>query len=80
MQTLWLDLETYSPVDIKRGIYAYAEQVEVLLFAYAIDDAPVRVWDVTQDDSPPAELAKAWSTCTRAAHNAQFDRVVCPVS
>lgn len=76
MQTLWLDLETYSPVDIKRGTYAYAEKAEVLLFAYAIDDAPVRVWDVTQDDSPPAELAKAWRTGILAAHNAQFDRVV----
>jgi len=47
MPKLWFDLETYSPVPIKHGTHAYAEQAEILLFAYAIDDGPVHVVDET---------------------------------
>lgn len=49
MTTLWLDLETYSPVPITHGAHAYAEGAEVMLFAWAIDDGPVSVWDCTQN-------------------------------
>lgn len=38
--TLSIDLETYSPVDIKYGVYKYAEQAEILLFAYSLDGQP----------------------------------------
>lgn len=48
----WLDLETFSPVPITNGTHAYAEQAEVLLFAYAKDDGEVKVWDVTAGPMP----------------------------
>jgi DNA polymerase len=78
MPILYLDLETYSPVPISRGVYAYAEYAEILLFAYAIDDAPARVWDCTSGALPPAELAEALAdhSITITAHNAAFDRTV----
>ncbi len=44
---LWLDLETYSETPIKNGTHAYAENVEIMLYARAIDSDPVQVWDVT---------------------------------
>lgn len=44
---LWLDLETYSEVPITHGTHAYAEKAEVLLFAYALDDEPAQVIDLT---------------------------------
>ncbi|GAA0512574.1 hypothetical protein GCM10009414_22730 [Tatumella terrea] len=43
---LWLDLETFSKVSIKNGNHAYAENVEVMLSAWAIDTAPVHLSDV----------------------------------
>ncbi len=45
-----VDIETYSDVDItKAGAYAYAKSpvFEILLIAYKMDDAPVRVIDLT---------------------------------
>jgi len=74
--TLWLDLETYSPIDIKSGAHKYAERAEILLFAYALDDGPVSVWDATEVDDPPAELVEALKTRTVWAHNAAFDRTI----
>ena len=48
MRWLSIDLETYSDLDIKKaGAYRYAENCEILLFAYAFDDEPVRVVDLT---------------------------------
>ena len=43
MTTLYLDLETYSPVPITHGTHRYAEEAEILLVALAVDDAPVDV-------------------------------------
>lgn len=45
----WWDKETYSPVPLKHGTHAYAEQAEVMLFAYALEDGDVSVWDRTAD-------------------------------
>ena len=77
MNTLYIDLETYSPIPIKQGVYRYAEEAEILLFAYAINDAEVRVWDVTKSREIPDYLYKclryAKSIC---AHNSNFDRVI----
>ncbi|MEY2680652.1 MAG: hypothetical protein RL661_883 [Pseudomonadota bacterium] len=74
----WQDTETYSPVPIKHGVHAYAERVEVMLWAYAIDDGPVSVWDRTQVDDMPADLAAARANpeCIHVFHNSQFDRTV----
>jgi DNA polymerase len=50
---LWCDLETYSPKSLKtHGAHSYAEEAEILLFPYAIDDGPARVWDCTSENMP----------------------------
>ncbi|WP_442596363.1 hypothetical protein ACSBPU_05730 [Parapusillimonas sp. JC17] len=58
---LFYDLETYSPVPIKHGTHKYAEQAEVLLFAYAFDDGPVKVWSPIEEPGllAPKELRQA---------------------
>lgn len=78
MPTLWLDLETYSDADLKKvGAYRYAETAEILLFAYAIDDAPVCVWDCTCEPMPlDLEEMLADPNILLEAHNAGFDRTI----
>lgn len=56
MRTVWMDLETYSETPISVGTHRYAEDAEVLLWGYAIDDAPARVWDLTSGEPMPADL------------------------
>lgn len=82
MTTLYLDLETFSPVPIRNGTYAYAEQAEVMLFAYAIDDGDVEVWDLTVSSDMPADLASVWREAgtTFVAHNSMFDRTQLRIS
>lgn len=53
---LSVDIETYSDVDIKKaGLYKYAQSpaFDILLIAWAVDDGPVRIADLTID--PGAE-------------------------
>lgn len=75
---LWLDLETYSEIDIKNGAYKYAEGAEIILFSYAIDDAPARVVDIAHGEKYPPAVVDAFNNpdCICIAHNAQFDRTV----
>lgn len=75
---LWIDLETYCERPITDGTYAYAEAAEIMLFAWAVDDEPVRVWDCTADALCPAELGAALADPHQVvvAHNAMFDRTV----
>lgn len=49
MNRLWVDLETFSEVPINHGTHAYAAGASIMVFAYAIDDGPVKVWDVLND-------------------------------
>lgn len=47
-----VDIETYSDVDIKKaGLYKYAQSpaFDILLIAYAVDDGPVQIIDLTLD-------------------------------
>ena len=49
MQTLAIDIETFSSVDlIETGVYRYVEAPDfgILLFAYAFDDDPVEIFDL----------------------------------
>lgn len=79
-RTLHLDLETYSSVDIaKSGLYKYVDSpdFEILLLAYAWDDDPVQVLDLT--GGHPAELdaviaAMENPDITKVAHNCAFER------
>lgn len=76
---LYLDLETYSEVPIKNGTHAYAEGAEIMLFAWAIDDGPVSVWDrMTEGDlAPPLLLSALCDPYVEVwAHNSHFDRTV----
>jgi DNA polymerase bacteriophage-type len=43
----WDDLETFSRVPIKDGSHRYAEEAEVMLWAYALEDFQIKVWDLT---------------------------------
>lgn len=80
-KTLWLDLETRSGTDIEFGAYRYAEdpRCEVLLFAYAVDEAPakVAVWPF-RGKGLPEDLEKALTdpSVTLIAHNSNFDRTL----
>ncbi len=77
MTTLWLDLETYSEVPINQGTHRYAASAEILLFAWAIDEGPVSVWDLGTGDPMPAELRHALLNADEVyAHNSHFDRTV----
>lgn len=80
--TLYCDLETFSAKDIRAGSHAYAADpsAEVLLWGYAIDDAPAKVWDVTADPMPE-ELRQALDEVARKErrhvwqNGVMFDRV-----
>lgn len=80
MTTLFLDLETFSTVDIKAGVYQYSTKAEIMLFAWALDDGPSQVWDKMVDPgrSPDHALLQAFNDpdVELVAHNAQFDRVI----
>lgn len=79
-RTLHIDIETYSPVDLKKsGVYVYAShpEFEITLFAYAFDAEPVNLVDFTELEDLPAEVLNALTdrTITKKAHNAAFERV-----
>jgi DNA polymerase len=78
MTTLYLDLETYSPVPITHGTHRYAEEAEILLVALAVDDAPVDVWDCAQVPFEPRERLQSLidAASTVVIHNSHFDRTV----
>jgi DNA polymerase len=80
---LWLDLETYSEVPITNGTHAYAAGAEIMLFAWALDDGPVSVLDMTtpeseqeRDDWLAIERPLLDSSVEIWAHNSHFDRTV----
>lgn len=61
MNLLFLDTETFSPVDLKKsGAYAYSEhpETEIMICSYAFDDEPVQVWDSTDGSRMPEDLRK----------------------
>lgn len=78
MTTLFLDLETYSETPITNGTYVYAANAEIMLWAYALDDGPVQVWDLTSTPLMPNLLADALEdeSVLLTAHNSAFDRTV----
>ncbi|HDL7643618.1 TPA: DNA polymerase [Yersinia enterocolitica] len=75
---LWGDLETYCEIPITNGTHAYAEGVEVMLFAWAIGDEPVSVWDLTAGEPIPGRLQKAIADPDTILffQNSHFDRTV----
>ena len=80
MQTLSIDLETYSDQPLaKTGVYRYVESpdFEILLFAYSVDGGPVRQIDLACGEKiPPAILAALEDDkVTKWAFNANFERI-----
>jgi len=75
---LYWDIETFSEVPINDGAHRYAENAEVLLFAWAVDDGPVQCWDVASDKHRPRELIEAIVKADEYwGHNSSgFDRPV----
>lgn len=78
MKTLYLDLETYSETPITHGTHVYAADAEILLMAWAWDDGPVQVLDLTLPNTrPDGILAVFKDTAVKVViHNSHFDRTV----
>lgn len=77
---LYIDIETYSSVDIKTcGAYKYIESpdFEILIIGYALDEGPVNIIDLVQGDELPEEFEEALfdENCKKHAHNAVFERL-----
>lgn len=73
---LSIDLETYSDINIeKSGLYRYAENSEILLFAYAFDDEPVEIVDVARGEDIPGDVLFALNDpdVLKTAYNAAFE-------
>lgn len=80
MERLYLDIETYSPIDIGRsGVYRYSEDpgFRILLFGYAVDDGDVNVINLASGEKIPHEIIEAIrdDNVIKWAHNASFERV-----
>ncbi len=75
------DLETRSTVDLKKsGVYVYAEHpaTEILCWAYALDEGPVKIWYPIYQRAMPDDLRNAilHPDCIFEAHNAGFERIL----
>lgn len=80
MQTLSIDIETYSNVNLaKCGVYKYAESpdFEILLLGYSADGSDVEVIDLAQGEHLPPEIIDALTddSVIKWAFNANFERV-----
>ena len=80
MNTLSIDVETFSDVDISKcGAYKYAESssFEILLFAYAADGGEVQVVDLAAGEKIPHEILADLTddNVIKWAFNANFERV-----
>lgn len=78
MRKFYYDLETYSDTPIRQGTYRYAENAEILLFAYAVDDDEEVVVDVAQGEKVPKDILGLLQdpTYLKIMHNSMFDRTV----
>lgn len=78
MTVLWVDCETASSVDIGNGVDAYAQDARLLLVTYALDDGPVKAWQLGRSEPAPKEFMDAFAdpSVELIAHNARFERVI----
>ena len=80
MKKLFIDIETYSSVDIKEcGAYKYMESpdFEILIVGYAVDDKPVKIIDLTKTKKLPEDFITLLTNpkVLKVAHNAVFERL-----
>ncbi|WP_455804260.1 DNA polymerase [Clostridium butyricum] len=79
MDILSIDVETYCDLDIKDvGAYKYCRHpsFEILLFAYAFNDEPVKIVDLTKEINLPVDVTFALNDpgILKTAFNANFER------
>ena len=75
---LSIDIETYSDINIKNGVYKYVDSPEfkILLFAYSYNFGEVNVIDLTKEKLPEDILEDLKNPeIEKSAFNAQFERV-----
>ncbi len=75
---IWIDLETYSDVDLgKAGLYRYTASpaFSILLFAYSFNGEPVQVIDLAQGEEIPIDIRKFLfnANVVKHAYNASFE-------
>jgi len=80
MNTLSIDLETFCELDLSSvGIYRYTEHpsFEIMLMAYAYNDEPVQIIDLTAGERLPEQLIAdiLGFEVEKHAWNANFERV-----
>lgn len=79
MKMLNIDIETYSDVDIKFGVYRYvdSQNFEILLFAYSVDGGERKCVDLAQGETIPIDILNDIKSpyTVKIAYNAQFERV-----
>lgn len=86
MKFLWYDSETFSETPIKSGTYRYAQDAEIMIATYAVDDGPVCTIDSTDPVSALSgeidelESLMASPDVIVVAHNSMFDRAVLAAS
>ena len=78
MNHLNIDIETYSSIDIfASGAYKYAQSpdFEILLFAYSLNNSPVKIVDLAKDEVIPKEIINLLNDpdCVKHAYNAAFE-------
>ena len=42
---LHIDIESYSPTDLKDGVYKYSLEGEIQIIGWAVDNGPVQQWN-----------------------------------
>lgn len=61
MYLIYADTETFSSQDLSRvGAARYAEDAQIILWSYAENDEPAKVWDRVSDPQMPADLKRMW--------------------
>ena len=80
MKELFIDIETYSDIDLSKcGVYRYVQSLnfEILLFAYSIDKGTVNVVNIKENEEIPEEVIKALidNSVKKYAYNAAFERI-----
>lgn len=73
---LFLDLETFSELDLKKVAldrYSSHPSTEILMCAYCVDDGPMQFWQKGDD---PAEVIRLITSSHCVAWNVSFERAV----
>lgn len=80
IHTISFDIETYSSTDlIKSGVYRYceAEDFEILLFGYSVNEGEIKVIDLANGQKIPKNIIDALQNdrVIKWAFNATFERI-----